>query len=185
MARAARKAHQLDRVIFLPTGNPPHKSLELAPAEARLAMVRLAVEGYEGFEVSDLEVRRTETSYTYQTLEAFRRFEPEAELFFIIGADSLRDLPSWRRPERILALSRLITINRPGIEFRLDVSDLPSCPAELVARIEGDRVNMLPVDIASSDVREQLRLGRPADHLLPARVLRWVRQRGLFGTAGR
>jgi len=57
--------------------------------------------------------------------------------------------------------------------------------AELVARIEDDRVNMLPVDIASSDVREQLRLGHPADHLLPARVLRWIRQRGLFGTAGR
>src|SRR5262245_58651421 len=89
MAEAARRAHGLDRVLLVPAAQPPHKREDLAPAEDRLAMVRLAVEGREGLEASGLELERPGPSFTVDTLAELRRRLPAAELYFIIGADSI------------------------------------------------------------------------------------------------
>ena len=106
----------LDRILFVPTGVPPHKSAaDLAPAADRYAMVKLAVASHPRFEVSDLELRRPGPSYTVDTLEALRR--PGGELFLIVGSETFLDLLAWREPKRIAGLARLTVVPRVGSAF--------------------------------------------------------------------
>jgi nicotinate-nucleotide adenylyltransferase len=112
IAQAARETYHLDRVIFVPAGRPPHKNRPLASARQRLAMCRLAVRGNPGFAVSDWEIRQKRIVYTYETLEEFRRRRPRAELFFIIGSDSLKDLPRWKEAGRLRSLCRFLVMDR-------------------------------------------------------------------------
>ena len=112
IAQAARESHRLDQVIFIPAGLPPHKKSPRTSAEDRLAMLRLAVRGNPFFKVSDWEIRQKRVVYTYETLEHFRQVRPKDALHFIIGSDSLEDLPRWKKPERLRALCRFITLER-------------------------------------------------------------------------
>ncbi len=96
LAEQTREQCGLDRIWFLPAAVPPHKrSAPLTPGARRIEMLRLAIAGHEAFEVSTLEIDRGGVSYTLDTLSAVRQQQPEAELFFLMGADSLRDLPTW------------------------------------------------------------------------------------------
>ena len=113
MAEAVREAHALDLVLFVPAGRPPHKQEDLAPAEDRYRMVVLAIEWREGFAASDLETSRPGPSYTVETLQELHRRNPGAEIFFIMGEDSISEFPGWREPERILELARVVAVNRP------------------------------------------------------------------------
>ena len=182
MAEAARRAHGLERVLLMPTGSPPHK-LDITPAADRLAMVRLAVEGREGLEASDLEVRRQGTTYTVETLEELRRLHPGVELFFIVGEDSLADLPGWREPLRILALARLVVVNRPGAGRGMAAS-IPGLSFDLGERIERDRVSIPPSPLESRRIRAALARGEGAAGEVPAPVLDYIERRGLYARGG-
>ena len=116
LAEACREACALDRVWFVVAGSPPHKLGERTPVADRLEMVRIAVAGHPAFEVSEVEARGPGPHYSVQTLEAIGRDRPADELFFLIGADSLADLPTWRRPGRIAALATIVVANRPGVD---------------------------------------------------------------------
>ena len=129
MAEAARKAHGLDTVLFVPAPRPPHKDQDLAAVEDRLEMVRIAVPGHAGFEVSDIEVARPGISYTVDTLEALQSLHPDAELFFIIGEDSIPELPGWRHTQRILEVARVVAVNRPGSNASYRPESFPGVPA--------------------------------------------------------
>src|SRR5581483_4992907 len=105
IAAGVRILLQLDQIVFIPTGDPPHKpGHDLAPAAARLQMVRLAVETTSAFTVSDIEVRRTGKSYSIDTIEALQaKYGATTTLYFIIGLDAFLDLPTWRRANELLS----------------------------------------------------------------------------------
>lgn len=171
MAEAARTAQGLDRVLLVPSARPPHKtSVELASPDDRLEMVRLAVKGREGLAASGLEVTRPGTSFTVDTLEQLRREYPDAELYFIIGADSIPELPGWKNSRRILELARVVAVNRPGHEERPSPDDLPGIL----------RVTMPPCPQESRKIRDSIRRGEPVSSDVPPLVAAYIERRGLY-----
>jgi len=115
IAELARQKYNLDRVVFIPAGNPPHKSVKLiAPAKDRFEMVRLAIEDNPFFEINSIEVFKESVSYSVDTLKALKNAYPEkTKFFFIVGEDSLLELKTWRKPDEILRLCNLIVYRRP------------------------------------------------------------------------
>jgi len=179
LAEEARTRLRLERVIFVPAGDPWRKAgEEVTPAEHRLAMVRLMVAGDPYFEVSTMEVERPGPSYTVDTLETLRRQHgPGLELYFIVGEDALHDLPRWKDPSRILSLARLAVAPRPhGSEV---------AEADLDAAVPGlsERITPLPmptIDISSTALRERARAGLSLRYLVPLAVEEYVRRYGLY-----
>lgn len=176
VAEDARHAVGLDRVLFVPNRHPPHKlGAPLAPAEERLAMVRLAVAGNPRFECSDVEVRREGLSYTADTLAELHGMYPDAELHFIIGLDAVLELASWHRPDDVVRLARLVAVARPGYPAEECASRLP---AEYL-----DRMTILPtlgLELSSSALRERVRTGRSIRYLTPDAVLSHIESRRLY-----
>ena len=117
---AAQDAHEamgIDRTIWIPVAAPPHKvSPDLASGDDRLRMLECAVAGDARFEVSDMEIHRAGPSFSIDTVREWRRMLPEAEIFFLIGSDSLLELHAWREVRALLGLCRFVTIARPGFE---------------------------------------------------------------------
>jgi nicotinate-nucleotide adenylyltransferase len=175
LAETAREENSLDRVLFIPTGLPWRKSgRNIAPAEHRLAMLRLAIEGNDSFEISTVEVDRGGPSYTADTLEELGDTYPGADFFFIMGEDSLADLPNWRRPQRIVELATLLVAGRGGAE-----GPPGSAPPGLEARVEWLRMPL--VQISATDIRERVRRGRSVRYFVPAAVEEYIREHGLYG----
>ena len=130
LATAAREELALDEVLFVPAGQPWRKAGRIvAPAQHRLAMLRLALDEEPAFRVETLELERPGPSYTADTLEAVAEARPGDELFFIVGEDALADLPNWVRPERILELATLAVARRDDVP--------PAALAEGQARLPG------------------------------------------------
>jgi len=178
LAEAARDRLALDRVLFVPASVPPHKRARaVTPAATRLVLLRAALAG-TGFSISTLELHRPGPSYTVDTLERLGRRHPRARLWLLVGADSLKDLPTWRDPERILALATLAVAARP------ETSDEP--PPSL-ARFARKFVHLgnPPVAIASTDLRRRVARGQSIRFLVPAAVERRVRALGLYRRDGR
>ncbi len=174
LAEACREACRLDRVWFVVAGMPPHKRGERTPVADRLEMARIATAGHPAFEVSEIESRTDGPSYSVLTLEAIRRERPEDELFFLIGADSLVDLPTWREPERIAALATIVVVNRPGI-------DPPAIPPDLGPDARPFlTVNVPPIGIASTDLRRRVAEGRSIRYQVPRGVEAYIAEQELY-----
>ena len=155
MAETCREALALDRVLFIVAGRPPHKPAGRTPVADRLEMARIAVAGHAGFEVSDVEAAESGPRYSFETLEAIRAGRPGDSLFFLIGADSLADLPGWRRPERVAELSTIVVVNREGLPPPPELGDrLPPELADLPARLR--HVNIPTIGISSTDLRRRV-----------------------------
>ena len=167
----------LDRVVYLPTARPPHKTRrELASPRARCTMVELALLAEPRMRVCDLELREDRISYTVDTLEHFRSRHPEARLFLVLGHDSFVQLPAWRRWRDVLALAELAVLERPG--------EPRPVPAELARELDEDRVHRVanaPVDASSTHVRRLL-AARSADveRLVPRLVLDYIDKYDLY-----
>lgn len=171
IAEAAAEALELDRVIFIPSATPPHKRPRvLADARHRLRMVKLAIHGNPRFGCSDIEVRRGGPSYSVETLRQLRHAMPRAKFYFLIGADSLRELHKWREAAELARLCEFICVARPG----------ERTPP---ARLRGLRVHKLPghpADISSSDIRDRLASGASVRYLVPETVQRYIQKTGLY-----
>jgi nicotinate-nucleotide adenylyltransferase len=178
LAAAARDELGLERVLFVPAGQPWRKAARpITSAEHRLAMLRLALEGEGAFEIATLELEREGPSYAADTLEALRRDQPKDELFFILGEDALVDLPNWVRPRRILELATLAVAKRGGTD-REEVE-------EAARRLPGllDRVAWLKmplVEVSATEIRDRVRRGLPIGDLVPAVVEAYIREHGLY-----
>jgi nicotinate-nucleotide adenylyltransferase len=181
LAECCREQCGLDEVRFLPAAVPPHKpDRELAPAEHRVAMLELAIAGHPAFAVCRYEIDRGGVSYTFETLEHFHREEPAGELFFLLGADMLLDLPNWRRPERILELALPLAARRPGT-VELDFAGLaPFAPPERIAQIRAHRIEMPQIDICSSDIRRRAAAGSSLRYRTPRAVEKYIETQGLY-----
>lgn len=182
IATEVRHALALDRVLFLPAGRPPHKrGAAVSPAEHRVSMTRLAIAGDPTFALCLDDVERGGPSYTADTLEALARQYPGAKLFFLMGEDSLRDLPTWRAPARILRAARLAVAARPGIATDLTALErlLPGISA---------RVAFVPtpeIGIAARDLRARVAAGRPIRYQVPPAVEAYILAHSLYRSAGR
>lgn len=176
IARAALDAGKLDLVYFIVAARPPHKqTVTHAAPDDRLAMVRAAVEDDARLEASDLELVREGYSYTIDTIQEFQRRYPGAELFLIIGYDSLLDLPRWRRPDHIVECCRLLVAPRPRMVER---------PA---AELEGC-YQILPfkeTDLSSTEIRRRVAAGESIEGLVPPAVERIIREKGIYRDANR
>jgi nicotinate-nucleotide adenylyltransferase len=169
---------RLDRVMFIPTGIPPHKANEKEPGiQHRTALCRLAIRGDESrFEVSDIEILRGGPSYTVDTLEELRTTTPDSELFLILGGDIAAGLPQWHRVERVLELATAVVAERRGtprtsIELALDTVRA------------GERAcffPMPPIGLSSTMIRERVRSGRSIRYLVPDSVDTYIQQHSLY-----
>ena len=166
VGREAARRFNLDRVLFIPTANPPHKSIP-TPYEDRYRMVELALEGEPCLEPSRLEAG-TGHSYSIDTIERARdSLKPEDQLFFLIGADAFADVRTWVRWRDVIRSLEFIVVSRPGHDYKIP-------DGAIVHRLDN-----LDLPVSSTSLRDRLRRGeRPAE--LPGRVLAYIRDKGLY-----
>lgn len=178
VAEEARTRLSLDRLLFVPSRQPWRKAgREIAPEADRLAMVRLAVEGNPGFEVSLVDLERAGPSYSVDTVCDVRAtLSPEAELYFILGYDALMDLPHWHAPDELARITRLVTVIRPG--YALDWSPLEQAIPE--AREAVTLLETPEIGISSTEVRQRVAAGRSIRYWVPDLVAEYIQQQGLY-----
>lgn len=166
LAAAAREVLHLDRVLFVPAGNPWRKAdREVTPAAVRLELLRTAVAPLAWAEVSTIEVDRDGPSYSADTLETLAA--AGGDWWFILGSDALADLPHWHAPERLLAAARLAVAVRPPAALHIDEATRSMIPG-IDARV--DVVPMPALDISSTELRARVRAGRSTEVLVPEAV---------------
>ena len=171
LAERARDRLQLDRVLFVPAGQPPHKTRAgMSSGQDRLAMTRLAVRGARAFRVSTMELRAKGPSFTARTVRALA--QPGRRIFLLIGGDSLDDFRTWRDYEDILARVTLAVADRPG-----------AGRAAARAWARRRRVSWIgnpPLDVSSTMIRALAREGRSLRYLVPDAVARYIERRALY-----
>ena len=177
VAAEMRHALDLDRVLFVPAARPPHKTTRPIGDDAhRLAMLALALAGNPAFEISTIELDRAGLSFTVDTLADLAVSLAPTSLVFIMGEDSLRDLPTWHEPDRIASLAILAVAARPGVGIDLDAV-VRAVPA---AR---DRVRLVPIPligISATDIRRRVAAGEPIRYQVPSRVEDYIRRHDLY-----
>lgn len=191
-AEEAREKAGLDRVFFIPAGNPPLKSGELADAALRLSMTRLAAASNKHFETLDIECAKGGISYSVDTVALLKESHPSDELFFILGSDAFMDIQGWMQPERLVGLVDFIILNRPPQTLK-DVLSSPYLMAGIGRRAEGVYgatllggrsalfLNITALDISATAIRKLIREGKSVKYLLPEKVESFIMSNGLYG----
>jgi nicotinate-nucleotide adenylyltransferase len=181
IAEVFRVRLRLDEIRFLPAGRPPHKPDQMLSSDGdRVSMLELAIAGSAHYSISRLDIDRAGPSYTADTVEMLRRDLPsKTELYFLMGHDSLRDLPTWHDPERIIEHARLGVALRPGVSVRLDdiYAAIPAC----VGRIE--LIDVPLIGISSSEVRQAVRNAGPFRYQVLPSIADYIDARGLYRKA--
>lgn len=173
LAQWAMEEAGLDGIIFMPTGHSYMKATnEVLTGSERLAMTRLAISGQDCFLCSDLEVSREGNTYTYETLESLQNRYPQAQLYFIVGADCLFTIGNWYHPERIFRRCILLAASRSG----MPMDKLEEKRRELEAAYEAEILLMAfpNIEISSTDIRERCRQGRSIRYLVPDNVREYI-----------
>ena len=176
LAEQCREALRLDQVRFVVAGSPPHKPGDRTDVKHRLEMVRLAIAGHSAFVLSEVETNRPGPHYSVETLQAIRQEQPDDDLFFLIGADSLADLPNWREPATIARLATIVVVNRPGLDLPAPQA-LPDFGPETHALLS---VAIPPIGIASSDLRARLKQGSSVRYMVPRGVEAYLTEHALY-----
>lgn len=178
-AEAARDSFHLDQVIFIPSGQPPHKSgTMVADPEHRYLMTFLAIVPNEHFEISRVEIDRRGPSYTSDTLEYFHRLDSNVAWYFITGADAILDIVTWRNPARIFENAELIAASRPGYSLSKIEALGPTLGNEYMGRIHPLEVPALA--ISSSQIRTRLRDGLSIKYLVPETVENYIAKNHVY-----
>jgi nicotinate-nucleotide adenylyltransferase len=200
IARSVYRMLALKQIIFIPTGDPPHKpAISLAPACHRLEMVKRAIDPVPYFTASDYETRSAAVSYSVDTVTQFTKEFPDGtKLGFIVGLDAFLDFSSWRKVDRLLTLCHVIVCSRPGVTFTQlqSLSFFPSTPPAAlqsldqqdttrldIPLISGKTIHLLsvpPCEISASTIREHLALGRSVSHWLPPAVESYIIKHRLY-----
>jgi nicotinate-nucleotide adenylyltransferase len=172
---------ELERVLFIPVGVPPHREIDLDPgAEARLEMVELAVADDERFEASRVELDRDGPSYTSDTLEQLAKESPKDELFLILGGDQAAALASWHEPEQVLERATVVVFERVSWgrnAIGIKIGRLPG--AQRVRYLD-----MPQIQVSSSAIRRRVREGLPIRYLVPDSVREHIETKGLYAGKG-
>jgi nicotinate-nucleotide adenylyltransferase len=177
LAEAARDELGLDAVLWAVAGQSPLKlDRPVSPAGVRVALVQAAIAGNDAFRISRVDLDRPAPHYTVETLQLLAASHPRAELYFLMGEDSLRDLPRWRDPQTILQLTHLAVSQRPGAN--VDLAALEALVPGLSGRVRW--VAAPQVEIASSDIQGRIRAGRSVRYMLPAAVYDIIQAEKLY-----
>jgi nicotinate-nucleotide adenylyltransferase len=183
---AAEMAHSefnLSKVLFIPSGTPPHKDRrDISAADLRFEMIERAIQDNPAFDISALEIERKGPSYTVDTLRVLRRTWPNHELYFITGSDALREIFSWREAKEILMMTEFIGAARPGFDASDFLLQVQQEHPETQGRIHYLEVPALA--ISSTDIRARVKRGQPIRYLLPEPVRHFIQQYGLYTTEG-
>jgi nicotinate-nucleotide adenylyltransferase len=185
LAETVRESMKLDRILFIPTGDPPHKQDQpVTSAAQRMEMVKLAIDDNRDFLCSDMEVKRPGYSYTVDTLERLREeYGDGCQLFFITGADAIIEILSWKNVERISKLCTFVAAARPGINQEKLSNFLEDLPEYLYNKIHVTQVPAL--QISSTAIRKKTTAGKTIRYLLPDNVERYIRENGLYGAGAK
>ncbi len=199
IARQAREMLELDRVVMIPSGDPPHKpSSGLASAKDRYEMVRLALASDPYLAISDVEVRRSGKSYSIDTVRLLQQeYGSDTKLHFLIGLDAFLEFATWREPQTLLTLCSFVILSRPGLSFQA-LSTLPLIPplpqASLMDLDQGRTVRLdvqigvqsliclrvPPSTVSASDIRGRIARGAPTANLLPPAVESYILQHHIY-----
>lgn len=180
LANCAKEQYALDFVIFMTSGNPPHKKHKNIPdGELRLGMLKLAISGKENFLADDFEVKSEEYSYSVNTMRHLREKYPQSELYFIIGGDSLRGLPKWYKPEELVKLCKFLVYPRGGTDLGDDIY-------EIVKKYGGEiyPLHSPVINISSTQIREKIVQGEDVSGMLPESVLEYIKEHRLYTEDG-
>lgn len=193
IAEEARELCGLDRLVFIPAADPPHKPLAgEVPFEQRYEMVRRAIAGNPAFELSDIEGRRGGKSYSIDTIGCFRAENPGNGLYFIIGSDSFLEIGLWRRYAEIFRQCSLIVVERPGCRIEEPLAALPfairpefvyNAANRALEHCSGERVHFLqgcPLAISSSEIRRLTAAGRSITYLVPPQVETYIKEQRIY-----
>lgn len=177
LAERAREEFSLERVLFMPSGQPAYKKeIAILPAEIRMELLRLAIQGNPYFEVSDLELRRTGDTYTADTVLELKQLRGQDDLYFIIGGDSLMYLDKWNRPEVIFANMHILAAARPGAK-----QDALEKKADDLKKTFGADIALFAMpqmDISSTEIRKRLKENKSIRYLVPKAVEEYLLQGG-------
>ena len=180
VAEAVREDFCLDRVLFIPAGTPPHKSIsEVAEADHRYNMVKCAVDTNPGFEASHLEIDRMGYTYSIDTLTSLKASSAEEQdFYFIIGADVVPELITWKDYAKVFEMCSFIAILRPGYDregFKLHINQLTNNYQANIVTAEAPLM-----DISSTNIRERVMTGRTIKYLVPDCVENYIFENGLY-----
>lgn len=181
IAEYAYSQFALDRVLFIPTGVPPHKADLITSGKDRLNMVKLAVEGMPWAEASDQEVNREGITYTVDTMHALHEQWPDAEFYFVIGEDTLPLIMQWRNAPEVAKLTKFLAVERGGVT--LDMRRIQEQAQETI----GAEIYFMHgegPDISSSDIRERIQAKEDVSELIPEKVYRYIAEHRLYTKKG-
>lgn len=168
----------LDKVIFIPTGNPPHKDLGVS-AEDRYEMVRLAISPNPDFEISDIETTRVNLSYTVDTIRELKKIYKEEKLYFLIGLDSLFQLKTWKKIGDLSQEIEFVVALRPGYIDKEEING----EIDFLRENFGTRINLIKTplyEISSTDLRDRIHEGKSLRYLIPKKVLDYIEESGFY-----
>lgn len=178
IAYEAKEQLNLDKVIFMPAGNPPHKKDTIIDAKFRYEMVRKAIEGYERFEINSYEIEKNGYSYTYETLQYLKKQDDNVEVFFIAGADSLMAIEKWRNTDLVLNNCTFVAFNRG--EYNKSILEEQKHKLEKKYDAKIVILNVTDIDISSSMIRERIANGKRVDFFLPEEVKKYISENKLY-----
>lgn len=168
----------IDKIIFIPTGNPPHKNKNevISPLD-RYEMVKLAVKGNDGFKVSDIEIRRSGKTYSYDTLKELHNIYYETQFYFIIGFDTLKEIDTWKNVNDVCSMTDFIVVNRGNNlnEIKDEILNKEkkySCKFILV--------KIPDIEISSTDIRDRIKNNKSIKYLVTDEVEKYIKQKGLY-----
>lgn len=177
IAYEAKCQLNLDKIIFIPTGSPPHKKdMEILEASLRYNMVYEAIRNYEDFEISDYEIEKKGLSYTFETLEHFKN--DDNELYFITGADCLMDIEKWKYPEKIFKLCNFVVFNRAGYSKKNLIIQKEKIQQKFNTNIAF--LDIIDLEISSSIIRNRIKEGKRIDFFMPREVLEYIITNNLY-----
>ncbi|HEY2883098.1 MAG TPA: nicotinate-nucleotide adenylyltransferase [Pirellulales bacterium] len=181
LAECCREQCALDAVWFVPAAVPPHKQNHtLSAAANRIEMLKLAIGGQEAFSVYTGEIDRGGVSYTVDTLQQLHDKQLERELFFLMGADSLADLPNWREPQRICSLAIPVVVRRAGAPEPDDTVLSRLMTEERLAIARQNRVEMPTIDLSASEIRRRVAGGQSIRYRMPRAVEKYIEAQKLY-----
>ena len=168
----------LDKVIFIPTGNPPHKEIGVS-AKDRYEMVRLAISPNPDFEISDIETTRVNLSYTVDTIRELKKIYKKEKLYFLIGLDSLFQLKTWKKIGDLSQEIEFVVALRPGYIDKEEINN----EIDFLRENFGTKINLIKTplyEISSTDLRDRIHEGKSLRYLIPKKVLDYIEESGFY-----
>ncbi len=178
IAEEARVRLKLEKVVFVPAAMPPHKlDKDISPVEHRLAMVERAITSNPYFTISRVDIDRFGPCYTVDTIAMLKdEWGPEVDIYFIMGQDSLMEILTWHKPQRLIRLCRIVALSRPG--YRVSIKELDALLPGAASRIH--ILDSPELAIASTDIQRRVRQGLPIKYQVPQAVEEYIYAHGLY-----